>query len=513
MLKDEYDGIFEIKDSEHIDLGKLSTTWRLFVVTDDGPSLKEAMESPERKMWLKAIFTEIKENLSRGTFKFTPLGEEAHGHLIDFIAAYLNGKLKEDIYMKQFPMLKEYFDTYPEDKEAYRFSPEKVIKLINPLYGLKQAGAAWQERVREILAKQGFYPLISDDTIYFNPKTGCIIASYVDDFLLFGANRQYLKSVAKEIAEDVPIKDLGDADWYLGVRIVRSSSTGDVRLDQQQYIEKSLKSVGLDTIRKEPTPFVKDHLKHAVRHNGEASKEDTFEYASLVGKFNFSSCISRPDTAFATSTWARFMSNPSPRHQECIKRLPRYLNGTADLSLRYRKLERDHPHQKYNNLGLFGAVDTSFADDSESAKSTTGCVFFMAGAPVSWFSKLQGVVTRCTTEAEYVGAGTAAAEAAGIRNFLTELGLMPEGPIPILEDNTGALKWVKETQMSRRKRHIRVEYHYVRQEVQAGNISFEYVESKDNPADGLTKPLDRADFERFIQNLGLEKIQDKSKGT
>ncbi|RYO77524.1 hypothetical protein DL764_010211 [Monosporascus ibericus] len=159
---------------------------------------------------------------------------------IDFIAAYLNGNLKEDIYMKQFPMLKKYFDTYPEDRQKYQFSPKKVIKLMNPLYGLKQAGTAWQERIKKILAKLGFHPLISDDAIYFNLETGNVIASYVNDFLLFGADRQYLKSVAKEIAENVPIKDLGNADWYLGVRIVRSSSTGDVRLDQQQYIEKSL---------------------------------------------------------------------------------------------------------------------------------------------------------------------------------------------------------------------------------------------------------------------------------
>ncbi|RYP05916.1 hypothetical protein DL765_009679 [Monosporascus sp. GIB2] len=144
---------------------------------------------------------------------------------IDFIAAYLNGHLKEDIYIKQFPMLKKYFDTYPKDREAHRFCPKKVIKLMNPLYCLKQAGAA------------------------------CI---------------------ANGIAEDVPIKDLGDANWYLGVRIVRSSPTGDVRLDQQQYIEKSLKSLGLDAMRKQPTPFVKDYLQHAVRYEGVASKEDTY---------------------------------------------------------------------------------------------------------------------------------------------------------------------------------------------------------------------------------------------
>ncbi|RYP64124.1 hypothetical protein DL770_009248 [Monosporascus sp. CRB-9-2] len=69
-------------------------------------------------------------------------------------------------YQQMVNMLKDEYDgTYPEDRETYRFSPEKVIKLMNPLYGLKQTGAAWQERVREILAKLGFHLLISDNAI------------------------------------------------------------------------------------------------------------------------------------------------------------------------------------------------------------------------------------------------------------------------------------------------------------------------------------------------------------
>ncbi|RYP08206.1 hypothetical protein DL765_008871 [Monosporascus sp. GIB2] len=56
--------------------------YRLYAVVDDGPSLREAMEGPEREMWLKAILTEIKENLQRGIFYFTP-DNRGHGHLVD----------------------------------------------------------------------------------------------------------------------------------------------------------------------------------------------------------------------------------------------------------------------------------------------------------------------------------------------------------------------------------------------------------------------------------------------
>lgn len=416
--------------------------------------------------------------------------------------------------MKMFLMLKEYFEAYLEEMEKCKYDPDYIIRLMNPLYGFKQVGAAWQKRVRAILKELGFVPLISDDTIYINHETGDVIASYVDDFLLFGSDLKRLQELAKAIAFETPITDLGAADWFLGVRIVRSADDGDVRLDQQQYIDKSLKSTGYHDVNPTHTPFVTDHKKKAVRREkGNAIKEETFEYASLVGRFNFSSCISRLDTAYATSIWARFMSNPSLDHQECIKRLSRYLKGTSDMSIRYRKLEKKHSYYKYNSLGLFGAVDLSFSDCIDTGKSTTGYVFFMAGSPIAWLSKLQTIVARHTTEAEYVAFGAAAAEAAGIRNFLTELGVMPDGPITLLEDNTGALKWAEEIAMLKKKRYIRVDYHYIRQEVDEGNVRVEYVPSSENLADGFTKALERGPYKEFVRMLGFEKIAENSKNT
>lgn len=77
----------------------------------------------------------------------------------------------------------------------------------------------------------GFIALVLDDVIYLNLKTGDIIALYVDDFLLFSVDKERFTKFTKVIAEIVIIKDLGEVDWFLGVRIVRLSPIGDVRLD------------------------------------------------------------------------------------------------------------------------------------------------------------------------------------------------------------------------------------------------------------------------------------------
>lgn len=66
---------------------------------------------------------------------------------------------------------------------------------------------------------------------------------------------------------------------------------------------------------------------------------------------------------------------------------------------------------------------------------------------------------------------------------------MPEGPITILEDNTGAKKWAESSKMTNEKEHLKLHIHAVRDEVTEGSIRMEWVPSNLNPADGLSKPL------------------------
>ncbi|KHJ33530.1 hypothetical protein EV44_g3913 [Erysiphe necator] len=81
---------------------------------------------------------------------------------------------------------------------------------------------------------------------------------------------------------------------------------------------------------------------------------------------------------------------------------------------------------------------------------------------------------------------------------------MPAGPIPILEDNTGAIKWATDDAMTSGRRHVRIEYHYIVQEVRSKNIILRKVASEDNAADGFTKPLAVESFKQFIEKSGLK---------
>jgi hypothetical protein len=105
---------------------------------------------------------------------------------IDFVAAYLNGSLREKMLMKQFPLLKEFFDSHPAMAKDLGYDVNKVIRLLKPFYGLKQAAAAWQTRAKKLIKARGFEPLVTDDAVCFSPKKTIIVSIYVDDFLMVG---------------------------------------------------------------------------------------------------------------------------------------------------------------------------------------------------------------------------------------------------------------------------------------------------------------------------------------
>ena len=130
----------------------------------------------------------------------------------------------------------------------------------------------------------------------------------------------------------------------------------------------------------------------------------------------------------------------------------------------------------------------------------------MAGNPVIWKSKLQSTISILTCEAEYAAIFEAVKDYAWIRNFLEELGYMPPGPIPVLEDNTGAIKWATDDGMTSGRRHVRVEYHYKVEKIQNGKVEIRHVPSDQNPADGLTKPLNTKSFQSFVSQLGLTNV-------
>ena len=115
----------------------------------------------------------------------------------------------------------------------------------------------------------------------------------------------------------------------------------------------------------------------------------------------------------------------------------------------------------------------------------------MNGGEISWKTSKQTTNANLTTKVEYIPPSDAAKEAFWLKNFITDLGVVPSilDSIPVLCDNNGAIAQVKEPRFHQKLKHILRRFHLIREIIAKGDVVIERVPSTDNVADPLTKPL------------------------
>ncbi|KAK2068180.1 hypothetical protein P8C59_002837 [Phyllachora maydis] len=168
----------------------------------------------------------------------------------DFIGAFLNSALREEIYME---IPEGLLDLAASNKAIYKLllkygynpSTPNIIKLSKALYGLKQSPREWQDKLKILLKSLGYLPLISDPGVFYNAKTCHFIVTYVDDCLFIGPNIGYITDLKKRLNKVYAIEDLGPAAYFLGVQIIRDRPNRRLWLNQSQYVEEAVSRFNL----------------------------------------------------------------------------------------------------------------------------------------------------------------------------------------------------------------------------------------------------------------------------
>ncbi|GKE72809.1 hypothetical protein Tco_1534850 [Tanacetum coccineum] len=155
------------------------------------------------------------------------------------------------------------------------------------------------------------------------------------------------------------------------------------------------------------------------------------------------------------------------------------------------------------------SVDSSkYQGDYINHKSTSGVCTFMGCCLTSWFAKKQTSLAIPMTEAGYFSAGKACQQALWMKQAHIDYDIRLDDVL-IMCDNKGAINLSKNPVQHSRTKHIEIRHHFLRDNVQKGNISIEKVTSKDNIADILTKPLKCEVFNYLRLGLGMiELIMD-----
>jgi hypothetical protein len=121
---------------------------------------------------------------------------------------------------------------------------------------------------------------------------------------------------------------------------------------------------------------------------------------------------------------------------------------------------------------------------------------------VSWASKKQNSVALSTAEAEYITAGHCCAQLLWMRQTFRDYGYKLS-KVPLLCDNESAIRMPDNPVEHSRIKHIDIQYHFLRDHQQMGDIEIAYVSTKEQLADIFTKPLDEKTFTKLRNELNI----------
>ncbi len=402
----------------------------------------------------------------------------------DVKTAFLNAVLTEEIYM-QIP--------------GTRRDHPKVWRLLKALYGLKQSGREWMKTLKAFLIECGFEQNPAEPCLYEQKdrdgKLQILLAVHVDDVVYCGANEIIRKSFLDKV-----VKRFGIVDKGLLTNIVKigvdQSVKGQIRIFQRQYIEQLIHDYNLEDIKPKSTPMVEKYaLVINERTPEEIEQMKGYDYLRLLGQLLWVSRCTRFDISHAVSLLARANRAPTRKHYSDLIRVLRYLKGTMDSGIVYKRLPLEHPSR--NRVTVY--ADADFArhagDISSGRKSITGLIVLYNGFLVEYVSKAQPTVALNTCEAEYTALSRGCSEAIFFRTMLSNINMLAEGPSMLYGDNTAAIAIARNDMIHTRVKHLDVKLHFIRDRITMNEVDVEHIDTKGQLADIMTKPLASRQYE------------------
>jgi len=349
--------------------------------------------------------------------------------------AFLHGKLKEDVFVEQ---LKGY------DKKE---SEQMVYKLQKALYRLKQAPRDWFSRIESYFIKEGFKSSSNEHTLFIKKKGAkiLIVSIYVDDLLFTGDDEELLGEFKCYMKKEFDMTDLGQMRFFLGIEVIQRSD--GIFICQRKYATEVLNRFGIENYNSVCNPILPGQ-KIGKDENG--TKVDATLYNQIVVSLMYLTAT-RPDLMFVMSLISRFMACPTQQHFATTKRVLRYLKGTMNYGVFYKR---------GGVSDLIGFTNSDYAGDMEDSKSTSGYVFMMSGGAVAWSSRKQPIVTYRLQKLSLCVAY--ACQAIWMRRILEEIGHSQTEGTKLMCDNASTIKLSKNPILHGRFKHIRIRFHFLR---------------------------------------------------
>lgn len=409
---------------------------------------------------------------------------------MDVTNAFLHGDLSETIYMKLprgYTGIGSRITLENAMLPAFE-SSTLVCKLKKSLYGLKQSPRNWFKKLSTTLKCLDYQQSKADYSLFTLTTSTSItlILVYVDDLLISGNCLSSINSLKLLLSTTFHMKDLGDLHYFLGLEINRSDAGFFV--SQQKYALDLLEEYNL--LQAKPLSLPLDiHIKLTPEKGDPLPEPQT--YQRLLGRLIYLT-ITRPDISFAVHILAQYMQKPTTVHMQAALRLLRYLLKNPAQGILFASTSAAQ---------ITAFCDSDWASCTTTRRSTSGFCILLGSSPVSWKVKKQSIVARSTAEAEYRAMALTACEITWLSALLKDMGLHNLPPAILKCDNQAAISIAANPVMHERTKHIEIDCHFVRDKIQAGSLTTQYVPSHRQLADILTKPLSGKQHNYILNKL------------
>jgi hypothetical protein len=384
--------------------------------------------------------------------------------------------------------------------EGFEYKGMKYAVLQKSLYGLKQAAHDWYElqnkvilsfdkRIRRSQVDPCLYFIIDHSTALI-----ILITVHVDDYVVASNSKNWKTSFISFMQSKFNIKNLGPLTYILGISIVWNENRTMLSLNINRLIHDLVSDLGLKDAWPVSTPVEsgKSYLPGTMNSN-----LPDVPYRKVVGKLSWIQNV-RHDIKQAVNLFQRFNNCYTIEHWNGLLRIVKYLKGTVDLNLVYRK-----PLQSFNILSKLSLVvfsDSDWAGDKDTRRSTTGGVIYLCGNPISIISKLQATVALSTAEAELMAMVENAKEALNIIHLAEEV-IPVQLPVNIKYDNAGAGFMAENPVNNKRSKHIDIRYKWLNEFIAKKVFAIQHVRSEDNDSDVMTKALPTVSFREKVAKI------------
>jgi hypothetical protein len=368
----------------------------------------------------------------------------------DVTGAYLNAKMKADVYMTLDKQISTIACLIEPGWARYKNKDDTLlVKLDKALYGCIESAQLWYEELSGFLISLGFIPNPYDPCI-FNKTTNNIqttIVLYVDDLMITSTDA----SLIEEILNDLVIKyktlsiTKGKVHSYLGM-LFDFTTAGELNISMDGFMQDVLREYEVSGNAKTPATDMLFNIQ--VGDKTILNVADTEKFHSRVAKLLYLAKRIRPDIMTAVAFLTTRVRNPDQSDLSKLDRVLRYLNTTKNKTMKLKI---------GNNLSIYAYVDASFAVHADM-KSHTGVIITIGNAYIYGQSTKQKLMTKSSTEAELVALSDSLPQIIWTRNFVLSQNIKIN-QVKLYEDNESTIRLIQNGRStSARTRHIDIRY-------------------------------------------------------